>query len=82
MKTTTTNINQKRGPTTGNAGNGAKRSAFTEARAAGSRAVGLAGMVMSALTGRGRGREDFIKSSEEGLSPNTNVGRGPRKGNK
>ena len=75
-------INQKRGPTTGNAGNTDKRDAFTESRAKGSRATGLADMVMSALTARGEGRKDFVKKSEEGLSPNTNVGRGPRKGNK
>ena len=48
-------INQKRGPTTGNAGNTAKRKSFMDAKAtSGSERSALADMVVNALETRGR----------------------------
>lgn len=75
-------INQKRGPTTGNAGNAEKRSAFTAAKAStGSERSKLADMVTSALEMRGRGTAAKNNPALEGIHSNTNVGRGPTKGN-
>ena len=74
-------INQKRGPTVGNAGNAAKRSEFMDAKASsGNQRSALATMVTDAVAARGRGNASRVKSSLENLSPVTNVGRGPRKG--
>ena len=50
-------INQKRGPTTGNAGTASKRNAFMDAKSSsGSEKSNLANMVTSALEMRGRGQ--------------------------
>ena len=78
-------INQKRGPTTGNAGNADKRKAFmAEKSKTSSERAGLARMVTDALEMRGRGAsaKNKVDPSLEGLHSTTNVGRGPTKGNK
>jgi len=68
-------INQKRGPTTGNAGSMSKRDAFMDAKAAsGSEKAVLAKMVTDALEMRGRGQAGTTNPSLEGVSMNTNTG--------
>ena len=75
-------INQKRGPTTGNAGNAEKRKTFMSEKAArNSERAKLADMVTSALEMRGRGQAGKTNPALEGVHSTTNVGRGPRKGN-
>lgn len=67
-------INQKRGPTTGNAGTMTKRNAFMKEKASsGSEKSALADMVTSALEMRGRGakNKNFVDPSLEGLHSNT-----------
>ena len=68
-------INQKRGPTTGNAGNAEKRSTFQREKSeVNSERSKLADFVISALTGRGRGQAPSVNPSLEGLDEN----RGPK----
>jgi hypothetical protein len=68
-------INQKRGPTTGNAGTTSKRDDFMASKStSGSEKSALADMVMNALETRGRGMKPFIDPTVEGLHSNTNVG--------
>ena len=68
-------INQKRGPTTGNAGNTTKRNAFMDAKStSSSEKATLANMVTSALEMRGRGVQPKINPALEGVSSNTNTG--------
>ena len=75
-------INQKRGPTTGNESTGTKRADFmSEKAASGSEKSELANMITGAVSARGKGMQGFRDKSTEGLSPKTNVGRGPTKGN-
>ena len=75
-------INQKRGPTVGNANPGSKRSDFmAEKSKTGSEKSALATMVTDAVAARGRGMKGFRDQAVEGLHANTNVGRGPTKGN-
>ena len=65
-------INQKRGPTTGNAGTPSKRSNFmAEKSASSSEKSTLANMVTSALEMRGRGQAAYTKPALEGLHSNT-----------
>jgi len=68
-------INQKRGPTTGNAGTMTKRDTYVAEKAAssGEKSV-LAKMVTSALEMRGRGQAGVTNPALEGVSGNTNVG--------
>ena len=76
-------INQKRGPTTGNANPGGKRGEFMDAKAkSGNERSALAKMVTDAVANRGVKMRGFRDSAVEGLHADTNVGRGPRKGNK
>ncbi len=88
MKTSSANpqskaINQKRGPTTGNAASGPKRSEFMAAKAkSGSERSALANMVTDAVAARGVGMRGFRDKAVEGIKMDVNVGRGPRKGNK
>ena len=88
MRTSTTNmqaksINQKRGPTTGNSNPGSKRDEFMAAKSkSGSERSRLADMITDAVASRGQKMSGYRDSSVENISPNTNVGRGPRKGNK
>ena len=75
-------VNQKRGPTTGNAGTASKRDTFmSEKSKTGSEKSALANMVSDAVAARGRGMKGFRDPSTEGISTKTNVGRGPTKGN-
>ena len=68
-------INQKRGPTTGNAGTMSKRDDFMAAKASsGSEKAVLAKMVTDALEMRGRGQAPSINPALEGVSSNTNTG--------
>ena len=76
-------INQKRGPTTGNANPGGKRGEFLSAKAeSGSERSALAKMVTDAVAARGTGMRGFRDRAVEGIKMDVNVGRGPRKGNK
>ena len=75
-------INQKRGPTTGNENPGTKRATFVSEKAStGSEKSELANMITDAVAARGRGMQGFRDKTVEGLHTNTNVGRGPTKGN-
>ena len=75
-------INQKRGPTVGNVATGSKRDDFmAEKDTRSSERAGLAKMVTDALEMRGRGDQAFVNPALEGLHSDTNVGRGPTKGN-
>ena len=68
-------INQKRGPTTGNAGTPAKRSEFTAEKAStGSERSRLADFVMKALGARGVGMKPVTTATAEPLSAD----RGPK----
>lgn len=85
MKTTNPQqkpINQKRGPTTGNENPGSKRGDFMaeKSKSSGEKSV-LANMVTSALEMRGRGQRGKDDPALESMHENTNVGRGPTKGN-
>lgn len=65
-------INQKRGPTTGNAGNASKRKAFMDAKSTSSSEKSeLANMVTSALEMRGRGQAGKTNPALEGLHERT-----------
>jgi len=76
-------VNQKRGPTTGNENPGSKRADFVKAKSSsGSERSRLADMITDAVASRGKKMTGFRDSSVEGLHTNTNVGRGPRKGNR
>jgi len=75
-------INQKRGPTVGNESTGTKRADFmSEKSRTGSEKSELANMITDAVAARGRGMQGFRDKTVEGLHTNTNVGRGPTKGN-
>lgn len=75
-------INQKRGPTTGNAGSASKRSDFMSEKSTSSgQKATLAKMVTDALEMRGRGQAGKTNPALESLHDKTNVGRGPTKGN-
>jgi len=75
-------INQKRGPTTGNANTGTKRADFqAEKSRTGSEKSELANMITDAVAARGQGMRGFRDPATEGLHTVTNTGRGPTKGN-
>lgn len=68
-------INQKRGPVTGNAGTMTKRDTYVAEKTASSGEKSkLALMVTSALEMRGRGTAPKINPALEGVSSNTNTG--------
>jgi len=68
-------INQKRGPTTGNVATGTKRSDFEKAKSTSSgEKSSLAKMVTDALEMRGRGTASKSNPALEGISSNTNTG--------
>ena len=78
----TKDINQKRGPTVGNAGNASKRDTFmAEKSKTNSQKSELANVVTRALEMRGKGQSGKTNPALEGMHSNTNVGRGPTKGN-
>jgi hypothetical protein len=75
-------INQKRGPTTGNAGTPSKRDTFmAEKSKSNSQRAALAKVVTDALEMRGRGQSGKTNPALESMHDKTNVGRGPTKGN-
>ena len=75
-------INQKRGPTTGNVATGDKRSIFQKEKSTtGSERATIANMITDALANRGRDNHSARKAGVESLHDKTNVGRGPTKGN-
>tara|TARA_R110002126_G_scaffold237295_1_gene380811 strand:+ start:440 stop:733 length:294 start_codon:yes stop_codon:yes gene_type:complete len=68
-------INQKRGPTTGNAGSMSKRDTYVAEKSASSGEKSkLAAMVTDALEMRGRGTTGKTNPALEGVSSNTNTG--------
>jgi hypothetical protein len=68
-------INQKRGPTTGNVATGTKRADFEKAKStSSSERASLAKMVTDALELRGRDNRSSRSPGVEGLSSDTNVG--------
>ena len=68
-------INQKRGPTTGNAGTTSKRDSFMKEKSASSgQKSKLAMMVTDALEMRGRGVQPRVNPALEGISSTTNTG--------
>lgn len=74
-------INQKRGPTLGNAGTPSKRDEFVTAKAkSGNERSALADMVTNAVAARGRGMQGFRDKTVEPIKAKVNVGRGPTKG--
>jgi len=76
------NINQKRGPTTGNHNTGTKRAdAMSEKAKTGSDKSALADMVTAAVARRGELMKGYRDPAVEPLHSETNVGRGPTKGN-
>lgn len=78
----TKSINQKRGPTTGNMGNAEKRDSFmAEKSKTTSQRAAIAKVVTDALAMRGRGQSGKTNPALEGMHSNTNVGRGPTRGN-
>jgi hypothetical protein len=75
-------INQKRGPTTGNVCTGDKRAVFMKEKSTvNSERATLANMITDALGMRGRGQGAKTNPALEGVHSTTNVGRGPTKGN-
>ncbi len=75
-------INQKRGPTTGNVATGDKRSTFMKEKSTvNSERATIANMITDALGMRGRDNHSARKAGVESLHDTTNVGRGPTKGN-
>jgi len=71
-------INQKRGPTTGNAGTPSKRSTFVAEKAAtGSERATIANMITGALEMRGKGQAGKTNPTLEGLHSNTGPKRNP-----
>jgi hypothetical protein len=78
-------INQKRGPTTGNGGQTAKRETFiAEKKDSGNERTRLADFVMSALEGRGRGMAPHVDPALENISSSsgktTGISRNPTAG--
>jgi hypothetical protein len=68
-------INQKRGPTTGNVATGSKRADFmSEKSTTGSERSKIASMITDALEMRGRGQAGKTNPALEGVSGNTNTG--------
>jgi len=71
-------INQKRGPTTGNAGTPSKRSEFmSEKSKTGSERATIANMITGALEMRGRGQAGKTNPALEGLHERTGPKRNP-----
>ena len=76
------NVNQKRGPTTGNAGTQSKLSAFNAAKAAWGATATMIANSIGARAGQPAVPKTNHEKNQGQISPNTNKGRGPTKGNK
>ena len=74
------NTNQGRGPTAGNTGTPEKRDTFIKEKSSGEKSA-LSDMILAAFKTRGDGMKSHIDPAVEGIHSNTNVGRGPTKGN-
>ena len=75
-------INQRRGPTTGNENTGTKRADAMRAKArSGSEKSDLANMVTDAVAQRGKMMQSVRDPAVEPLKARVNVGRGPTRGN-
>jgi len=71
-------INQKRGPTTGNVATGSKRETFmTEKSTVNSERATIANMITDALSMRGRGQAGTINPALEGLHEKTGKAANP-----
>ena len=71
-------INQKRGPTTGNAGTMSKRDAFMKEKSTvNSERAAIANMITGALEMRGRGQAGKTNPALEGLHSNTGKAANP-----
>jgi hypothetical protein len=69
-------VNQARGPQSGNAGTPSKQKSFLEEKSdRNSRFSQLADMVMSGFGKRGQGMKPHLEDALEPISANTNVGR-------
>lgn len=77
MKVPSYKGNQGRGPTVGNKGTPAKRSAFESDKSSGSESADI---VMRALTTRGASTESYMDAGVEPLSPNRGPKRNPTAG--
>jgi len=76
-------INQKRGPTTGNENTGSKRTDAMKAKAkSGNERSALANMVTDAVARRGELMRGVRDPAVEPIKAKVNVGRGPTRGNK
>jgi len=75
-------INQKRGPTTGNHNTGSKRAdAMSEKARTGSEKSEIADMITDAVARRGELMRGVRDPAVEPVKATVNVGRGPTKGN-
>ena len=75
-------INQKRGPTTGNHNTGSKRAdAMSEKAKSGSEKSEIADMITDAVARRGELMRGVRDPAVEPVKATVNVGRGPTKGN-
>jgi hypothetical protein len=77
-----TKINQSRGPTTGNAGNTAKRSAFTADKKAKAGVASEIARAVGALAGKPAVPKTSREKNQGAVMGDVNKGRGPTKGNK
>ena len=76
------NVNQSRGPVVGNSGTPAKRSAFNTAKAAWAATATMICEAVGARAGEPQVPKTNHQKNQGQVSPNTNKGRGPTKGNK
>jgi len=71
-------INQKRGPTTGNAGTAEKRNTFMKEKSAvNSERATIANMITDALSMRGRGQAGTVNPALEGIHSTTGKAKNP-----
>ena len=75
-------INVGRGPTVGSGKSGPKRKAFIADKASKAPAAQAICDAIGARAGEPNVPKTNHQKNQGGVSPNTNVGRGPRKGNK
>ena len=73
-------INQERGPTAGNTGTPSKRATFVSEKSSGEKSA-ISDMILAAYKMRGDDTRSYIDPALEGIHANTNVRRGPTKGN-
>jgi hypothetical protein len=75
-------INQDRGPTTGNVATGSKRRDFmAEKSRSNSERSAIADMISDAFAARGQGMKGYRDATVEPVAARVNAGRGPTRGN-